>query len=307
MCMTPDAHTIQEIMLYVGDGHTLYIHEWGNSKAKDTIVFLHGGPGGNCSDKSKQYFNPDKQRVIFFDQRGSGKSKPYGSLENNTTDHLIADIVKIAEHYQLKKLTLVGGSWGACLALAFAIKHPSMVKAMVLNGIFTASNPELAWTNEGMFRIFYPDVWEHYLEATPEAHRGNPTEFHVKNILSDDDEACKQSAYTMDQLTGSIVKLDDRTTPANYEEYDPTSTRIETHFTSQGCFLPDNFILSNAHKLSMPVWIIQGRYDMVCPPKTAHTLAQKLPMGEIIWTTSGHVMERESWNVIRTLLANTTV
>lgn len=304
--MTPDEHTIQETMLDVGDGHTLYVQEWGNPKAKNSIIFLHGGPGGGCKNKHKQLFNPTTQRVIFFDQRGAGQSQPYGSLEHNTTDKLIEDISKIADHCNLKSFLLTGNSWGSGLALAYALKHPTKVQAMVLSGIFTASKPEIAWLDQGMFRIFYPDVWEKYLAATPAEHQDNPTEFHFKNILSDNLEARKKSGFEYETLEASIIKLDDRQSPEDYETYDPAGIRIETYYMAHDCFMQNNYILDNAHKLKMPIYIIQGRYDMVCPPKTAHTLASRLPKGELIWTTSGHAHERESWNISRILLAQLT-
>lgn len=300
--MTPDDYTIQETMLDVGDGHILYVHEWGNPKAKTAIINLHGGPGGQSKDKYKQLFNPLRQRVIFFDQRGCGKSTPYGSLEDNTTAKLIEDINKVAKNCKLEQFILFGASWGSCLALAYAIEHPTKVKSMVLSGVFTASKPEIAWLDDGMFRIFYPDTWDAYLKQTPVEHQDKPTEFHFKNILSDDLDARKRSAYAYENLEGSIVKLDDRTTPDSFDTYDPSGIRIETYYMANACFMPNNYILDNAKSLTMPVWIVQGRYDMVCPPKTAHTLAERLPKGELIWTTSGHVSERESWNVIRTLL-----
>lgn len=301
--MTPDEHTIQETTIEVGDGHTLYMHEWGNPKSEQVFIFLHGGPGGSSKDRSKTVFDAAKHRVVFFDQRGCGKSLPYGSLEHNTTQDLIADITKIADHLEIKQFGLVGGSWGSCLALAYGIAEPDRVSSMVLNGIFTASPPEIKWLDNGLFRIFLPDVWERYLAATPEVHRGDPSKYHFKRIIGKDPEAAKRSAYAYESLEGGVVFLDDRFTAPNFEEYDPAGITIEVQYMANECFMPQNHILDNADRLTMPVWLVQGRYDMVCPPQTAYTLAGKLPRGELIWTTSGHAMERESWNVTRTILA----
>src|SRR5437660_4081085 len=129
--MTPDEHTNQELFLDVGDGHRIYVQDWGKQNAEIPIIFLHGGPGNGCDNRDRRKFYADKQRVIFFDQRGSGKSTPAASLEHNTTPELIEDINKIADHLQLDKFVLTGGSWGSCLALAYGVTHPERVSGMV--------------------------------------------------------------------------------------------------------------------------------------------------------------------------------
>jgi proline iminopeptidase len=267
---------------------------------------LHGGPGSNVKDRAKGFFDPQRQRVIFFDQRGCGKSLPYGSLENNTTDKLIEDISTIADHFKFDKFILVGGSWGSCLALAYALKHPDRVESMVLNGIFTGSASETEWLDNGMFKTFLPDVWERYLQATPPEHRDDPSAYHVKNILGDDAEAARLSGMAYSNLEGAACRLDDRFTPDPVDEFDIAGTRIETQYLANNCFMPDRYILQNAHQLTMPLWIVQGRYDMVCPPTTAYAISRVAPNAELVWTTSGHVPERESWNLIRTILLQLT-
>jgi proline iminopeptidase len=301
--MTPDNHTIQEFFLPVGEGHQLYIHDWGTKTAAHPIVVLHGGPGGSVQDKLKQQFDPSTQRVIFFDQRGCGKSLPFGSLEHNTTSDLIEDIEKIVEHLQLPAIVITGGSWGSCLALAYALAHPERVTALVLRGIFTGSAAEIEWVDKGHFASHYPDVWEHYLEATPLTARDDPSSYHVQRALGDDPVAAKASAFAYQNLEGGIMSLDDRFVPENYENYDPSGSRIELHYLSQGCFLEERYILEHAHQLTMPVWLIQGRYDMVCPPQTAYALSKTIPDIHLLLTTSGHRDEHESWNLTRNILA----
>ncbi len=304
--MTPDNYTIQESFLDVGDGHSLYIQDWGNTKAKTPIVFLHGGPGAACKDGHKQLFDPRRQRVIFFDQRGSGKSLPYGSLKNNTTQDLVEDIEKIARHLNLDQVILTGGSWGSCLAFAHALKHPKRVKALVLRGIFTGSKREIEFLDQGHFQNFFPDVWEKYLEATPKAHWQNPSAYHFKNALEEGEKA-KASAYAYENVEGALLRLDDRYTPEKYEDYDPAGIRLEIHYLLNNCFIPEGYILDNAQKLKMPVWLIQGRYDVVCPPITAYELSKELPNGELVWVTSGHVgSERAIYDVVRTVLLQLT-
>lgn len=304
--MTPDAHTIHETFIDVGNGHTLYVQDWGSTDAKTPILFLHGGPGGGCNDTHKRSFDPTRQRVIFFDQRGAGKSLPYGSLEHNTTTDLVEDIEKIAQHFKLRHFILNGGSWGSCLALAYALQHPQRVSAMVLTGIFTGSQAEIRWIDDGGFRNFFPDVWQAYLDHTPKAHQHNPSQYHYEQALHGNEAAAKASAYAYACLEGALLSLDDRFAPKGFEEYDPTSSRLELHYLAHACFLPERYILEHAHLLKMPVWLVQGRYDFVCPPSTAHELHQALGDSQLILTTSGHRSERENWNVIRTILLQLT-
>lgn len=300
--MTPDDYTIQEFYLPVGDGHELYVQDWGYTSAKKPILFLHGGPGSGVSNRYKTNFDPRRQRVVFFDQRGSGQSRPFGSLEHNTTDDLIEDIAKILDHLALKSVVITGGSWGACLALAFALKHPRMVDALVLRGIYTGSKRENDWINYGGYRHYFPDVWDAYVAATPAEHKLDPSAYHIPRVLSDDPVAAKQSAYAVSNAEGAVLNLDDRFNAMDFEEFDPTMAKIETYYIHNNCFMPDRHILKNAHKLTMPVWLIQGRYDSVCPPITAYELSKEIPNCELIWTIAGHGNDRANYDVNRTIL-----
>lgn len=304
--MTPDNYTQSEFFLDVGQGHQLYVQDWGNPKAATPIVFLHGGPGSSAQDKHRELFEPRQQRVIFFDQRGCGRSLPYGSRQHNTTPDMIEDIEKIAKHLKLNKFILTGGSWGSCLALAYALTHPQPVKALVLRGIFTGSQAEIDWIDKGRFMNFFPDVWENYLKLTPEAHHANPSAYHFKRALGDDEAAAKESAYAYEQVEGALLKLDDRYHAEDFADYDPSGIQLEIHYLANRCFLPDRHILDNAHQLTMPAWLFQGRYDMVCPPTTAYELHQRLPNSWLTWTVSGHKDERESWTAIRNTLLHLT-
>lgn len=304
--MTPDEHTIQEFFLDVGDGHQLYVYDWGNKKAKTPIIYLHGGPGGSCSDKAKNKFNPAIQRIIFFDQRGSGKSLPYGSLEHNTTPDLVEDIEKIARHLKLQKFVLTGGSWGASLALFYGIRYPQRVAAMVIDGIWTCRKIENDWLDKGGFRKFLPDVWQKYVDTVPRKYADDPSKYHFKRILGNDSGAARESGYAYESLESGIVGLDDRFVPENPTEFDPAGIRIEVSYITNGAFMPDGYIMKHAPKLTMPVWLIQGRYDMVCPPQTAHELVQKLPQGQLVWAISGHKAEHEIWSIAKVLLLQAT-
>lgn len=300
--MTPDEFTNQELLLDVGDGHQIYVHDWGNPKAKTPIVALHGGPGSGSSDRHKLRFDPRVSRVIFHDQRGTGRSLPYGSLEHNTTDHLIQDIETIATKLQLPKFTLTGASWGSALALAYAIKHPKRVARLILTGVFTAVKSEIDWLDQGYFRIFYPELWQDFVGSVPKSQQKDPTAYHAKYILGNDEAKAKKSAFLYGQLEGAIMSLDDRTHASQYsEDFDHVPTKIEVHYLQHQCFLPDRYIMQNAHKLTMPTWIVQGRYDMVCPPVTAHELHQRIKGSKLIWTMAGHGNDRSTYDVMRTL------
>lgn len=300
--MTPDQYTIQEKFIDVGNGHKLYVHEWGNPEAKTPIVFLHGGPGVGVNDKHKQRFTPDRQRVIFFDQRGAGKSTPKGRLEHNTTMDLIEDIEKIVTRIKLNKIVLTGGSWGSFLALTYAIKYPKRIQTMVLNGIFTARKSEIDYLDSGGFRIYFPDVWESYVTSVPKHYRHNPSQYHYGKIFGPDPKAAKRSAYAYSELLeGPLLSLDDRYMPDSYDKFDPDPMRIELHYLAHQCFVPEGYIMNNANSLTMPIWLVQGRYDMVCPPVTAYELHSKLPNSKLVWTTAGHGNDRPNYDVMRTL------
>ena len=305
--MTPDAYTIKEFFIEVGGGHQLYVYEWGNPKGMP-IIFLHGGPGSHVKDKHKSAFDPTRHRVIFFDQRGCGKSLPFGSIEHNTTADMMEDISKIADQVKLKQFTLFGGSWGAFLALVYAVKHPKRVKALTIDGVFTGTQKEIDYFDRGEFRLHFPDVWERYLNTVPKSHQNSPTKYHFKRILGTDEKAVRESACAYQNLEGALLSLDDRFQPSSPDDptFDPSSVKLEVHYLYNSCFVPDNYILNNAHKLTMPVWMIQGRYDMVCPPIAAYELHKKLPNSQLILTTSNHLPEHETHNVRRAILLQLT-
>lgn len=301
--MNADDYTNEELFLNVGDGHQIYVQDWGNLKAETPIIAFHGGPGSSFKDGHKQNFDPKQHRVIFFDQRGCGKSLPYGSLKNNTTHDIISDTHKIVEHFGFKQVILRGSSWGSTLALAYALKYPQNIKTLIISGIFTGNQSEQDWILNGGFRPFFPHVWDEYLDKTPGSHQHNPSNYHLKNILGDDESAAHHSAMALTNLEGAIMSLDDRFKALDPLAFDIAGTKIFAHYCVNNFFLPNNYILENAYKLTMPVWIVQGRYDMDCPPITAYTLEKKLPDSKIIWTLANHRGgERETYTAVRTIL-----
>lgn len=304
--MTPDEHTNQEFFLDVGDGHQLYVQDWGNKDAKTAIIFLHGGPGNGCYDRDKTKFNPETQRIIFHDQRGAGKSIPAGKLEHNTTQDLIGDIAKIADKLKLKNFVLTGGSWGSTLALAFAIAFPERVSGIVIDGVYTATKDETEWFEGGGWREFFPDVWEQYQQTVPESYRDNPSAYHYDRALHGTPEEVKKSSYDYTGMEIAILKLDERLASKPFDEFEPGGGIIEMHYLAHGCFLKENYIINNARKLTMPVYIVQGRYDMVCRPQVAYRLDKALPNSNLIWTINGHLKQHEAKTALMLLLDRLT-
>jgi len=301
--MTDDQHTIQSLRLDVGDGYELYVQEWG-SAAGTPIISLHGGPGGSAKDSHKSRFNPERHRVIFYDQRGCGQSTPLGSLEYNTTDEQVEDIIKILDRLQIDQVVVSGASWGSCLALVFAIRHPKRVSKLIINGIFTGTRDEVEYITHGMFRAHFPDVWQAFLDATPPEHHDAPARYHQERLFGDDEQASMQSGIALTNLEGSVMNLDDRTHPIDPEKYDPTHSLIEQHYMMNDCFLPEGYILEHAHKIKAPVVIIQGRYDFVCPPETAWKLHKALPNSQLLWTQAGHGGDRSNYETARAVFAS---
>jgi proline iminopeptidase len=304
--MTPDEFTITEFFLDVDDGHQLYVHDWGNPEATTPIIFLHGGPGNGVDNGDKRKFDPAHERVIFFDQRGAGKSLPQGDLHNNRTADLVNDISAIADKLNIEKFLLVGGSWGTTLALCYGIAHPERVAGMVLDGIFTATMAELNWLDKGEWRIFFPDLWERYQAGVPEDQRENPSAYYFKQAKSKDSEAVKRASYDYLNMELSILKLDDALSAPDYEKFEPGGGLIEMHYLENSCFIPEKYILQQADKLTMPIHIIQGRYDIVCPPAAAYALHQVLPNSTLTWTINGHLKQHEAKNILRLYIKQLT-
>ena len=291
-------------LLEVGDGHTLYVEDWGNRNAKHPVIFLHGGPGGSIKDKHKRPFDPKVNRVIFFDQRGCGRSTPYGSLEHNTTDDLVSDINRIADFYGLNTFVIHGSSWGSALALIYTLRHPERIEGVVVGGVFTGSQAEIDWIDKGTFKTFRPDIWQQFLASTPMEYRNDPTKFHFDKALNGSEEEQRASIYAYGNLESAVATLDDRFAPEPIETLDPVPTKIEIYYLANHCFIPERYVLDNAAQLTMPVHIVQGRYDMVCPPSTAYELSQSAPNARLYWTLAGHKPEHESENIFRSIFSS---
>jgi len=298
--MNKDEFTNQEFMLDVGDGHKLFVVDWGNKDVKTPMFFLHGGPGGSIKDSQKAFFNPKNQRVIFFDQRGCGQSTPLGSRKNNTTKDLANDITKIAKRLKIKKFYLRGYSWGSTLALYYAITHPEMLAGIIIGGVWNGAND-----SDSVFRTnaekFYPDLWDKVLADTPAKFYDDPTSYHADKALNGTKQEQKKSTYVMNYLEGGLCNFDDRDLPKDFDEYDPAGMQIEIYYMTNNCFMPENYILDNVHKIKVPVYIVQGRFDMVTSPDFAYKISKIIPNCKFYWAISNHKGEHEVTQIFKAI------
>ena len=279
--------------LKVSPIHELYYEQCGNPNGKP-VVFLHGGPGGGISSDYRRYFDPDVYRVVLFDQRGSGKSTPHASIEENTTWDLVADIERLRERLGISEWQVFGGSWGSTLALAYAETHPERVRELVLRGIFLCRPKEIRWFyQEGASEIF-PDVWEEYLNVIPESERDDMVSAYHRRLTSEDDAVRLEAARAWSIWEGSTSKL--FFDPAMIEKFaDPefalAFARIECHyFMNNAFFSSDNYLIENVDRIrDVPAIIVQGRYDVVCPIRSAWDLHRAWPKAELrIIPDAGH-------------------
>ncbi len=278
--------------LDVGNGHQIYVEESGEPSGIP-VLFVHGGPGAGCSTDDRRYFDPERYRIIIFDQRGCGRSTPYGSIEHNTTKDLIKDIEVIRKHLNVKRWMLFGGSWGATLSLLYAQKHPQHVMGMILRGVFLARKTDIDWFyQEGANHVF-PDYWQEFITPIPEEERDNYVEAFYKRLNGEDELARMNAAKHWSQWEGQCATL--HPNKAVFERFTNTHTAmslslIETHYFVNNCFIEANQILRDAYKLEgIPCIIVHGRYDMICPLDNAYLLHQAWPGSELhIIRDAGH-------------------
>ena len=275
------------------DQHQIYFEQCGNPNGKPAL-FLHGGPGGGGSEEVRRFFNPDIYRIIVIDQRGCGRSKPHGCLENNTTWHLVSDIENLREKLGIEKWLVFGGSWGSTLSLAYAQAHPKSVSELVLRGIFLLRKEELHWFyQDGASRIF-PEAWSGFLDIIDEDKRDNLMNAYHEIFKSKDKEKRLKAAVAWSKWEAATSSLSYK--PSLVEEFSNPEfalafALIENHyFINKGWFDTENQLIENIDKIrSIPAVIVQGRYDVVCPMKTAWELSEAWPEAELIVAPgSGH-------------------
>ena len=289
----PPVEPFDQRMLEVGDGHRIYVEQCGNPKGRPVLV-LHGGPGGGASPAMRRYFDPEFYRVVLFDQRGCGRSKPAASVEANTTTHLIGDIEKIRTTLGLESFIVFGGSWGATLALLYAEAHPERVRQLVLRGVFLATKAELDWFYGGGAGVFWPDLWKQFTEMVPEAERGDLIAAYHARLFSGEWATEARFARIWAHWENALASVEgDASLGEAPPEYARTFARLENHYFYHRAFLEvdDQILRDRARIEHIPAVIVQGRLDMVCPPASAWKLAAGWEKAELrLIAAAGHAL-----------------
>ena len=282
----PPVEPHQTGRLPVSDLHEIYFEVSGNPTGKPVVV-CHGGPGGGSSPSMRRYFDPKAYRIILFDQRGCGRSTPHAELRENTTWDLVADMEKLRTHLGLKTWQVFGGSWGSTLALTYALKHGAHVSELVLRGIFTLRDKEVNWFYQEGANWLYPEAWEKFLAPIPPAEQDNLISAYYKRLTGDNRDQQIEAARAWSVWEGSTVSLypsTERMSSFANPHFALAFARIECHyFVNKGFLNPDDHIIDNAHKLAgIPGTIVQGRYDVVTPMKSAWELNQAWADAELV-------------------------
>jgi proline iminopeptidase len=289
----PEIEPFDSGFLKVSALHTLYYEQSGNPNGKP-VVFLHGGPGGGTNAKCRRFFDPAVYRIVLFDQRGCGKSTPHAELTDNTTWDLVADIERLREQLAIDRWQVFGGSWGSTLALAYAQTHPDKVTELVLRGIFMLRRWELEWFYQKGCDALYPDAWETYLNAIPEAEQGDLMNAYYRRLTGDDAQTRSDAARAWSVWEGATSFLWQDTShiaSSAEDEFALAFARIECHyFVNGGFFEHDDQLLRNVECIrAIPTVIVQGRYDVVCPMRSAWDLHRTWPEADLrIVQDAGH-------------------
>jgi proline iminopeptidase len=302
----PPLDPFDQRMMDVGDGHRIYVEQCGNPEGVPVVV-LHGGPGGGCSPAMRRYFDPSFYRIVLFDQRGCGRSRPHASVEANTTWHLVRDIEAIREELEVRRWIVFGGSWGATLALIYAETHPDRAAALILRGVFLMTRAELDWFYGGGAGQFWPDVWKRFTEIVPEDERGDLIAAYNRRLFSGDLVQETRFARAWASWENALASIENTgmggDSPA---EYARAFARLENHyFTHNGFLETDGQILANIGRIAdIPGVTVQGRYDMICPPASAWQLNELWPANELrMISKAGHALSEPgiSAELVRTM------
>lgn len=292
MPLFPEIKPYRRFNLDVDAQHTLYVEECGNPDGLP-VVFLHGGPGAGCEFYHRRFFDPEVYRIILFDQRGCGRSTPHAALENNTTAHLIHDMEVIREHLNVSRWVVFGGSWGSTLGLVYAQTYPERVCGLILRGIFLCRARDIQWFyQEGANRLF-PDYWTSFLEPIPEQEHGDLLHAYHRRLIGEDEVTRMAVAKAWSVWEGRTASLLENRSVVDFFS-DPfvalSVARIECHYFVNDAFLEPNQLIRDAHRLKdIPGVIVQGRYDVICPPEQAWALKQAWPEAELrIVAEAGH-------------------
>ena len=289
----PSIEPFDQRMLQVGQGHKIYMEQCGNPKGIPVVV-LHGGPGGGCSPAMRRYFDPKVYRVILFDQRGCGRSRPHASIDDNTTWHLVADIEKIRQSLNISDWMVFGGSWGATLALIYAQTHPDRVRHLILRGVFLMTQSELDWFYGGGAGKFWPETWARFVSLIPDVERGDMITAYHKRLFSGDLAMETRYSRAWSAWENALASIHSNgNSGESHGHYARAFARLENHYFHNAGFLDfDGQILANMGRIShIPGVIVQGRYDMICPPTSAWKISKLWPNCELMMIrNAGHAL-----------------
>jgi proline iminopeptidase len=291
----PPVDPFDQRMLDVGDGHKVYVEQCGNPEGIPVVV-LHGGPGGGCSPAMRRYFDPAVFCVILFDQRGCGRSRPHASVEANTTWHLVADIELIRETLDIDRWIVFGGSWGATLALIYAQAHPDFVAGLVLRGVFLMTRRELDWFYGGGAANFWPDLWSRFTSIIPEDEQDDLIGAYNRRLFSGDRTIETRYARAWASWENALAAIDsDGITGESPADYARAFARLENHYFQNMGFLSAAQQILHPNQMAkiqdIAGVIVQGRYDMICPPLSAHRLSQAWPKSRLTFVgRAGHAL-----------------
>jgi len=284
----------RQFYLDTGDGHEIHVEECGHPDGIP-LLFVHGGPGMGCNADHRRFFDPERYRILLFDQRGCGRSRPFASLENNTTAHLIRDMEAIRQESGIDRWVLFGGSWGSTLSLAYAAAYPERVLGLILRGIFLCRPSDLAWFYQFGAHHIFPDYWADFAAPIPESERGDMIQAYHHRLTGSDQTAMQEAANAWSLWEGRCATL--RPNAAVTEKFSELKSalsvaRIECHYFINRIFLGDNELLERAHRLrEIPTTIVHGRYDVVCPINQAFALAQAMPHADLqVIPDAGHAV-----------------
>ncbi|MBL6749774.1 MAG: prolyl aminopeptidase [Nevskia sp.] len=289
----PPVEPYRSQRLKVSELHEIYVEECGNPNGRP-VVFIHGGPGGGCEPWHRQFFDPRRYRIVLFDQRGCGRSTPYAELRQNTTWDLVADMETIRTALGIEQWVLFGGSWGSTLALAYAETHPERVRAMILRGIFLLRPEEIRWFYQEGCSWLFPDAWERYIEQIPQSERGDLVAAYHRRLTSENPEVRRDAARawsTWEGATSKLLQSPDMIARYGGDRFADAFARIECHyFVNDGFFRSPNQLLEDVGRIRrIPGVIVQGRYDVVCPLKSAWDLHRAWPEADLqIVPDAGH-------------------
>lgn len=275
-CLFPPIQPSSHGMLEVDAVHTIYWEEVGNPKGIP-VLFLHGGPGAGLSPQHRRFFDPQQYRIILFDQRGAGKSTPLGEWRDNTTQLLIDDIEVLRAQFGVDKWLVFGGSWGSTLALAYGEAHPGHCLGFILRGIFLCTAAEVDWFLHGV-RWFYPELYDEFVAPIPEAERGDLLTAYTTRMLCDDPAVYWPAARAWSRFEGRRVFLLPQPEESASDTLDLGVGRLESHYMANGGFLREDQLVQEVGRIAhLPCVIVQGRYDVICPPLSAYRLHQAWP------------------------------